>query len=99
MLTRIWAVIRTIYLLAVVAYALWAMPWSNPTVARTFDEQYARCANSNALLQRAVWLAIAWIALETLIGWTTVWSAARAARTAAARLPTPGKPTEPGRLP
>ena len=97
MLTRIWAVIRTLYFLSVVAYALWAMPWSNPTVARTFDEQYARCAASNSLLQRAVWLAVAWIALETLIGWFNVWSAARAARAAQAALPV--GPTEPGSRP
>lgn len=97
MITRIWAVIRTIYFLVVVAYTLWAMPWSNPTVARTFDEQYARCASSNSLLQRAVWLAVAWIALETLLGWLAVWRIQRAAR--ATQVPPTGKPAEPGRLP
>jgi hypothetical protein len=39
------------------------------TVARTFDEQYARCSASLAILERGAWLAIAWIALETAVGW------------------------------
>lgn len=67
------AVLRTIFLVFVVAYAFRAMPWWS-NVARTFDEQYARCSETVALLMRAAWLAIAWIALETAIGW---WLATR----------------------
>jgi hypothetical protein len=89
MITRIWATLRTIYLLIIVAYALWAMPWVALSVPRTFDEQYARCAGAIIPLQRAVWMAIAWIALETLVGWMTV---ARAGRTARKALASPAEP-------
>jgi hypothetical protein len=92
MLNRIWATLRTVYLLLVVAYALWAMPWVTPTVARTFDEQYARCAGAIVPLQRAAWMAIAWIAIETLVGWFIVLRAERAKR-AAEPLPAAPKPT------
>ncbi len=81
-MTRLWAVLRTIYLLAVVGYAVWATPWMPMTVARTFDEQYARCASALSPLQKAVWLAIAWIALETVVGWFAVWRQVRADRSA-----------------
>jgi len=91
MVTKIWAVLRTIYLFIVVTYTLWAMPWMSPSVARTFDEQYARCANSISPLQRAAWLAIAWIALETLVGWFAVWRGARGARADASAPAQPAK--------
>ena len=90
MLSRIWATVRTIYLVAVVAYTLWAMPWVNLTVARTFDETYARCAGAIVPLQRAAWLAIAWVALETVVGWFAVWRASTAAAKAAASAITAG---------
>jgi hypothetical protein len=91
MLTRIWAILRTVYLFLVVAYTLWAMPWVTPTVARTFDEQYARCAGAIVPLQRAAWLAIAWIAIETLVGWLVVLRAERARR-AEVPLPAASRP-------
>ena len=68
------AVLRTLFLVFVVGYTARAMPWS-PIVARTFDEQYARCSDALALVIRAAWLAIAWIAFETAVGW---WMATRA---------------------
>src|SRR5512140_535554 len=80
-MTRLWAVLRTLYLLAIVGYTLWAMPMPM-TVARTFDEQYARCAATNASLLKAAWFAIAWIALEAVVGWLTVWGRSRADRSA-----------------
>lgn len=78
------AVLRTVFLVAIAGYAAWAMPWAT-NVARTFDEQYARCSDSLALMIRAAWIAIAWIAFETLVGF---WMASREARR---RLP-PGTP-------
>src|SRR3990172_3271246 len=63
------AVLRTVYLLFIVGYTIWAMPFSLASVSRTFDEQYARCSESLHLLTRAAWLAIAWITFETLVGW------------------------------
>lgn len=80
MMTRLWATLRTLYLLAVVGYAVWATPWMPMTVARTFDEQYARCAAAIVPLQKAAWFAIAWIALEVVVGWMGVWKSTRADR-------------------
>lgn len=67
------AVVRTIFLVFIVGFTVRAMPWWT-NVARTFDEQYARCTDALALLIRAVWIAIAWIGLETAVGW---WMATR----------------------
>ena len=78
-MTKALAVVRTLFLVFIVGFAVRAMPWWS-AVARTFDEQYARCANALSPLQRAVWLAIAWIALEVVIGWLVVWRSSHAAR-------------------
>ncbi len=65
------AVLRTVYLVFIVGYTIRAIPWFT-TVATTFDEQYARCSSSLNLVVRAAWLAVAWIALETVLGWLLV---------------------------
>jgi len=67
------AVLRTIFLVFIVGFTVRAMPWWT-NVARTFDEQYARCSDALSLLIRAAWFAIGWIAFETVIGW---WMATR----------------------
>ncbi len=67
------AVVRTVFLIFIVGYTARAMPWAT-NVARTFDEQYARCSDALSLIIRAAWLAIAWIAFEAAIGW---WLASR----------------------
>jgi hypothetical protein len=67
------AVVRTIFLVFIVGYTVRAMPWWS-SVARTFDEQYARCSDALSLMIRAGWLAIGWILLETVVGW---WLASR----------------------
>ncbi len=62
------AVLRTLVLVFLVGYTVRAMPlFVNP--ARTFDESYARCADSLGLVLRAAWVAIGWIAFETALGW------------------------------
>ena len=62
-------------------------------VSRTFDEQYARCSDALALLLRAAWIAVAWIAFETLVGW---WLATRRTlRTPAASVPGAPRAGEP----
>jgi hypothetical protein len=86
------AVLRTIYLLFIVGYTIRAMPLFT-SVTRTFDEQYARCSNSLNLLVRAAWLAIAWIAFETVVGWVLATRSRRAAPpTAPAASGSPGAP-------
>jgi hypothetical protein len=65
------AVLRTLYLVFIIGYTVRAMPLLT-SVARTFDEQYALCSSSLHVLIRAAWLAIAWIAFETVLGWVGV---------------------------
>jgi hypothetical protein len=65
------AVVRTIFLLFVAGYALRALPWG---WSRTFDEEFARCTATRALAIQAAWLAIGWIALDTILSW---WIATR----------------------
>jgi hypothetical protein len=66
---KVLAVVRTLFLVFIIGYTARAMPFFLSNVAKTFDEQYARCADGLGLTTRAAWLAIAWIAIETLIGW------------------------------
>jgi hypothetical protein len=70
---KVLAVLRTIFLVFIAGFTIRAMPLFMD-VARTFDEQYARCSGAVSLLARAAWIAIAWIALETAVGW---WLATR----------------------
>jgi len=65
---KVMAVLRSLFLVFVAGYTIRAMPLFT-TVAKTFDEQYARCSIGVELLTRAAWIAIAWIALETIVGW------------------------------
>ena len=86
---KVFAVLRTIYLVFIVGYTVRAMPFFT-SVAGTFDEQYARCSAALGLVVRAAWLAVAWIALETVVGWIAVGRRRReAAATAAAQAPPP----------
>lgn len=62
------AVLRTVFLIFIVGYTIRAMPVFT-SVANTFDEQYARCSASLNLVVRAAWIAVAWIAFETVVGW------------------------------
>jgi hypothetical protein len=87
------AVLRTVYLVFIVGYTVRAMPLVT-SVARTFDEQYALCSASLHVLVRAAWLAIAWIAFETVVGWVAVSWRRRTSNRASAPNPSPN-PTEP----
>jgi hypothetical protein len=90
---KVLAVLRTVFLVFIVGYTVRAMPVPWVDVARTFDEQYARCAASVALLLKAAWVAIGWILLETTIGWflATRHPAAKAPKAPRGDLP-PGEP-------
>ncbi len=80
------AVLRTVFLVFIVGYAVRAMPIFT-SVANTFDEQYARCSASLNLLVRAVWVAIGWIAFETAVGWVLATRSARARAAAPGTVP------------
>ncbi len=86
---KLLAILRTIFLVFIIGYTVRATPFLGE-VSRTFDEQYARCATGLGLLLRAAWIAIAWIAFETAVGW---WLAARASRAKLpAKVPRSGEP-------
>ncbi len=83
------AVLRTIFLVFIIGFTIRAMPLF-VAPARTFDESYARCADSLGQVIRAAWVAIAWIAVETLLGW---WIATRPPRLRGEEdMPKPGEP-------
>ncbi len=85
---KVLAAVRTVFLVFIVGYTVRAMPWWT-NVARTFDEQYARCSDALGLVIRACWLAIGWIALETILGW---WRATRPPKLRGEDIPKAGEP-------
>ena len=82
------AVLRTVFLVFIVGFTIRAMPVFT-SVANTFDEQYARCSASLNMVMRAAWIAVAWIALETILGWILVRRRSRPTAPAAAATPPP----------
>ncbi len=88
------AVARTLYLVFIIGYTIRAMPIFT-SVSNTFDEQYARCSASLNLVLRAAWLAVAWIAFETAVGWVLATRGRRAGSAPAAPAPrqTSGTPS------
>ena len=83
---KVLAILRSLFLVFIIGFTARAMPWFT-NVARTFDEQYARCSDALSLVVRAAWIAIAWIAFETAVGW---WQATRRPRLHEKDLPKPG---------
>jgi hypothetical protein len=93
MLLKALAVVRTIFLVFLIGYTVRARPFWD-VLSKTFDEQYARCADNLSGMTRAAWIAIGWIAFETLAGW---WLASRNGQkkvlaAAGAARPGPGEP-------
>jgi hypothetical protein len=80
------AVLRTLFLIFIVVFTLRGMPiWG---LTKTFDEQYARCSASLGSITIAAWVAIAWIAFETAVGW---WLATRQSRRSSSAAAPPPK--------
>jgi hypothetical protein len=87
------AIVRSLFLVFITIYTLRAMPFI-VNMSRTFDEQYARCSASVGLLERAAWLAVAWIGLETAAGWWVALRERKAKKAAEdAKLTAPAAPT------
>ncbi len=82
------AVLRTLFLVFIVGYTVRALPWG---WTRTFDEEFARCTATRAIAIQAAWMAIAWIAFDTVVSW---WLASRAGRRTAEPLPPMQPPPE-----
>ena len=82
------AIVRTIVLMFLIGLTVRAMPLFIAP-ARTFDESYARCASALDGVVRAAWVSIAWVAIETVVGWLLATRRAKAA-------PAPAPPHPPG---
>jgi hypothetical protein len=89
---KVMAVLRTLFLLGISGYLLWALPLGilfSGTATR--DAACFKVPDIDKISSGA-WFAVAWIALETVLGWIRVGLAARreakAARNAAAAPPT-----------
>ncbi len=67
-MAKVMTVLRSLFLVFIVGFTVRALPFF-ASVPRTLDEQYSRCASSLDVAQRAAWYAVAWIALETAVGW------------------------------
>ena len=100
MITRIWAVIRTIYFLVVVGYTRLGDAVDDPDGGPHLRRAVCPLRRRHLAAAEAAWLAIAWIALETLLGWIAVWRR-RGAPPAPPRHLRPASPptAPPGRLP
>ena len=70
-MTKVMAVLRTLFLAGIVGYMLWALPLgvllSSAKASATFTVDILERVASGG------WFAIAWIAMETVFGWTRVW--------------------------
>lgn len=70
---KVLAVLRTLFLVFLVGYTLRALPWAVGLPVGS-AQAYDVCRQSLGLLRWAAFLAIGWIAFETLVGW---WLATR----------------------
>ena len=88
---KVMAVLRTAVVALLIPYSLWSLPWG-ALMSRTFDETYARCANSLRELSMAMAVAVVWLLVETLVGWRLAFPRKPAAAPAAPAAPRPADP-------
>ncbi len=100
-MVKVMALLRTVFLVLVVGYTFWVMPFSILFGSAHTQSVVAVSPDLVKSVARAAWLAIGWIAFETVIGWTRVGWANRAERKraeaelAAARTGASGPPPAP----
>jgi hypothetical protein len=82
---KTFTVLRTAFLVFIVYYAFRATPLIMGLPENVTDP-YPICKASNTSLQKAIWMAIGWIAFETVVGW---WAWTRARKPVEPGLPTP----------
>ncbi len=85
---KVLAALRTIFLIFILVYTVRAMPWSFGLPSDS-AEAYNICRTSLRQVTIAGWLAIAWIALETAVGW---WMATRPPKLRGEDIPRDGEP-------
>ncbi len=70
-MTKVMAVLRTLFLAGITGYMLWALPLgvllSSAKSSATFTVDILERVASGG------WIAIAWIAFEVVLGWGRVW--------------------------
>ncbi len=90
---KVMAVLRTLFLAGIAGYLVWALPLG--ILFSGSDTRDAACFKVVDIdkISSGAWFAVAWIAMETVLGWTRVWLAARKAASTAA--PAPGQPSAP----
>jgi hypothetical protein len=88
--------LRTIFLILIVGYTVWVMPFAIVFSSAQTQNVVAVSPDLVRSVARAAWLAIGWIALETFIGWSKVAWVNRAERkqleARASAPPPPGAP-------
>jgi len=72
-MTKVMAVLRTLFLVGVAGYLLWAMPLA--IMFSTEATREAACFKVPDIDKVASggWAAVAWIAMEVVFGWSRVW--------------------------
>jgi hypothetical protein len=88
---KVMAVLRTLFLVGIVAYLLWVMPLGVIFSGATTREAASFKVGIIEGVASAAWVAIGWITLETALGWVRVWLAGRKAAKAATS-PAPAEP-------
>jgi hypothetical protein len=76
MVIRALTVFRTLFLTYLVYYTFRATPLIMG-LPQNVTDPYPICRESNTSLQKAIWMALGWIAFETVVGW---WHWTRAGR-------------------
>jgi hypothetical protein len=71
-MVKVMPLIRTIFLILILGYTLWVMPFAILFGSSQTQSVVAVSPNLVSSVARALWLAIGWIALDTAIGWTKV---------------------------
>lgn len=95
---KVMAVLRTLFLLGVTGYMFWALPLGIFFSGNATRDAACFKVPDLEKIASGAWLAIGWIALETVVGWVRVWLAGRQALKAArvARTsPAPARPPPP----
>ena len=89
---KVMAVLRTLFLVGLTGYLLWALPLGILLSGAATREAACFKVPDLEKVSTGAWLAVAWLALETILGWVRVWLAGRRAAKLARAAPAPAPP-------
>jgi len=89
---KVMAVLRTVFLVGIFGYMLWALPLGILVSGNATREAVCFKVPDLDKVSIGAWFAIGWIALETILGWSRVWLADRKAAKAKAAAAAPPAP-------